>query len=467
MQEITLTQNTFTLFPTVYAVQNDTGRELKMIIQDQSLLLGDTGAVAVQRSDGSYYTIPATIQLGDNAFKADISQALTQPGRTLCQLKVTRSDLVISTYTFAIMVQPSTDGINEAQLGYSVQQLRQDAEDIRTGGLPAALRLALLQIAQKVAYIDDQGEQYYQALYDALAPSAILTGITAVYTQSGTVYDTDALDSLKADLVVTASYSDGTSETLPASAYTLSGTLEAGTSTITVTYEETATTFDVTVTANPIPSTYTAYSYIQATGKYSNIARAQHIELEEFANMNAISCEAWAKPLTGLQNTDGAAVLGCRLTSGDASSFAFYGNTDGLGYHLHGVNGNPKPSFTMDAVNHIIYTNTTASPSSLQTNDNAPVSIVWANNNTVTGHPTLFGNPVNYGTFTLVQYLQIGTIKFYDLDGNLVSDYRPVVRNADNVIGMYETISGTFYTTSTASYATIGNTNCRYKVGNW
>ena len=253
MQTINLNQNSFRLFPTIYMVQNDTGRELKMILDDVTLDGTETGAVAIKRSDGSYYTITATIDATNNAFDADMTQALTQPSRTECQLKVTASDdTVISTYTFIIMVQPSTDGISEEQLGYSVQQLRQDAEDIRTGGMPAALRLALLQIAQKVAYIDENGAQYYQDLYDALAPSAILTGITAVYTQSGTVYDTDSLDDLKADLVVTAAYSDGTTETLLASAYTLSGTLAAGTDTITVTYEDKTDTFSVTVTLDRV-----------------------------------------------------------------------------------------------------------------------------------------------------------------------------------------------------------------------
>lgn len=76
--------------------------------------------------------------------------------------------------------------------------------------------------------------------------------ITAVYTQSGTVYDTATLDSLKADLVVTANYSGGTSETVPASNYTLSGTLTVGTSTVTVNYAGLTTTFTVTVTAEPI-----------------------------------------------------------------------------------------------------------------------------------------------------------------------------------------------------------------------
>ena len=76
--------------------------------------------------------------------------------------------------------------------------------------------------------------------------------ITATYTQSGTVYDTDSLDSLKPDLVVTANYSGGGSDTVPASDYTLSGTLTVGTSTITVSYAGLTTTFSVTVSSNLI-----------------------------------------------------------------------------------------------------------------------------------------------------------------------------------------------------------------------
>lgn len=122
---------------------------------------------------------------------------------------------------------------------------------------------ALLQIASKVAYIDDQGQTYYDDLYDALyppAPPATLLSISAVYTQSGTVYDTDTLDSLKPDLVVTASYDDGTTQTV--TTYTLSGTLTAGTSTITVSYGGKTTTFNVTVTEG-VP--YTFYDYIAMT----------------------------------------------------------------------------------------------------------------------------------------------------------------------------------------------------------
>lgn len=70
--------------------------------------------------------------------------------------------------------------------------------------------------------------------------------ISAVFTQgTATIYNTDSLDDLRQYLVVTATYSDSTSEAVIG--YTLSGTLTEGTSTITVTYQGKTDTFNVIV----------------------------------------------------------------------------------------------------------------------------------------------------------------------------------------------------------------------------
>lgn len=217
-------------------------------------------------------------------------------------------------------------------------------------GVTDEIKDALLQIASKVAYIDDDGADYYQDLYDALynttwpvtntlthcsssntagsvvkgeAYSATITAsvgytltgatvsitmggsditstaysngtisidsvtgalvisvsaaaktvssISAVYTQSGKVYDIDPLDSLKNDLVVTATYNDTSTAIVPSTDYTLSGTLAAGTSTITVTYSGKTTTFDVTV-EDGLPSGYTAVTYIKNATQDQNCA---------------------------------------------------------------------------------------------------------------------------------------------------------------------------------------------------
>ena len=130
-------------------------------------------------------------------------------------------------------------------------------------GLSDDVKQALLQIAEKVAYIDGDGQDYYDDLYNSLysvAPVELIS-ISAVYTQSGTVYDTDSLDSLKSDIVVTATYDDSTTKTV--TSYTLSGTLTEGTSTITVSYGGKTTNFNVVVSISLDSIAYGTLTYRQ------------------------------------------------------------------------------------------------------------------------------------------------------------------------------------------------------------
>ena len=91
----------------------------------------------------------------------------------------------------------------------------------------------------------------------AVQRSATLTGISAIYS-GGSIYTTTSLESLKSDLVVTASWSAGPDSTVSAADYSLAvsggGDLVVGTNTIVVSYtagQVTETdTFDVTATLN-------------------------------------------------------------------------------------------------------------------------------------------------------------------------------------------------------------------------
>lgn len=155
----------------------------------------------------------------------------------------------------------STNPVQNAVITNELSSVKDGLSSVENNILTANIRQALLQIAEKVAYIDEDGQDYYDDLYDALyppAPPAELVSISAVYTQSGTVYDTDTLDSLKSDLVVTATYDDSTTATV--TTYTLSGTLAVGTSTITVTYEGKTDTFNVTV------SEFYTWKYLASDG---------------------------------------------------------------------------------------------------------------------------------------------------------------------------------------------------------
>lgn len=285
------------------------------------------------------------------------------------EIAISVSGAVLITKVVGIKNEQADTEVLDARVGadgtiYSNLEQRLNAENtalksaIEQGsGLTSAIKSALLQIAQKVAYIDEDGQTYYDDLYDALYPPIVVTAITlsanslsfgtlnstqqltatttptggavtwtssntsvatvsqtgvvtsvgygnatitatsgnvsatcsvsiaqatvtsisAVYTQSGTVYDTDSLDSLKSDLVVTATWSNQTTSTVASADYTLSGTLTVGTSTITVSYSGKSTTFTVNVSSDvdePIVITDRTYvsGYIKDDGSIGALA---------------------------------------------------------------------------------------------------------------------------------------------------------------------------------------------------
>ena len=113
-------------------------------------------------------------------------------------------------------------------------------------------KTVLLDIAAHVAWDDANGQSRYDALEAALYPEVHLVSITADYEQDRPILDTDSLDLVRLDLVVTANYSDGTTETLADDAYTLTGTLTVGTSTITVGYGGKTAEISVVVTHDTV-----------------------------------------------------------------------------------------------------------------------------------------------------------------------------------------------------------------------
>ena len=109
-------------------------------------------------------------------------------------------------------------------------------------------KYALLNILDKIAYIDESISSYISAFQTALFSSQLIS-ITAIFTQGdNVVYNTDDINSLKTMLVVTAHYSDNSSEIISGEFYELSGSLDVGTDTITVTYSGMTDTFEVVVT---------------------------------------------------------------------------------------------------------------------------------------------------------------------------------------------------------------------------
>jgi hypothetical protein len=206
-------------------------------------------------------------------------------------------------------------------------------------GMTEDVKQAFLNAFSHVAWTDEHGQDYYDALEAAFYPSSGLVGIAALYTQSGTVYDTDSLDSLRDDLVVTATYADNTVRTV--TAYTLSGTLTVGTSTITVSYGGKTATFTVTVTQSLVPSGYTQYDYLALDyadgtdiGGANNAILVPNINIAaEYSYEIEFSYNYWN------DSDGGRGFLGTRVGQSGAKKFGLFCTpaTGKLGYWFDGT----------------------------------------------------------------------------------------------------------------------------------
>lgn len=127
-----------------------------------------------------------------------------------------------------------------------IKKINLNGVDYNLGeGVPYAVKQAMDSMFAKLMYTDDISSDY--ATFQSWASSKTLVSITAVFTQGDNIiFDVDDLQILKQYLVVTATYDDSSTATV--NGYSLSGTLEEGTSTVTVTYQGKTTTFTVDVT---------------------------------------------------------------------------------------------------------------------------------------------------------------------------------------------------------------------------
>lgn len=190
---------------------------------------------------------------------------------------------------------------------------------------------AILNIFANAAWAVPNGQQYYDALADAFFGVAY---ISAVYTPSGTVTTTTPLNDLKTDLVVTATLKDSTTEIVPSTDYTLSGTLEVGTSTITVSYAGKTTTFTATVVQGATASWDFTQSLVDSVNGYTAAITAPATGYGTIAQTTN-GLEYTVGSTNGMQgNVKCASIV---LTPGDAAVFeietsaSFSGNAGNKG----------------------------------------------------------------------------------------------------------------------------------------
>lgn len=266
---------------------------------------------------------------------------------------------------------------------------------------------------------------------------ATLESISAVYTQSGTVYDTYLTSTLIPDLVVTATYSDTSTETVPSTDYTLSGTLEAGTSTITVSYGGKTTTFNVTVTSR-IPSTYRQVEYLQSDGTQGITTDIIPRDTRTIVTFEYLAITASADNfITGVFNSNNQRYYP-----------AFVNNEGNFLFMNRSAAASPRWTNAISInVKHTVDFNN-ASHQALFDGDvkltDATFAITSENNKLA-----IFCRGHN----STDRYLATAsTARIYSLKcedngtGNAIGEFIPCYRKSDNVGGFYDLVTETFYT---------------------
>ena len=354
----------------------------------------------------------------------------------------------------------------------AIEEIRQSG-----GGFTADVKNAILNCFSHVAWIDENGQTYYDALYDALygVPAPTLTSISAVYTQSGTVYTTDTLDSLKSDLVVTATYDDSSTATVPSADYTLSGTLTEGTSTITVSYSNQTTTFTVTVSPAPTPQVVTAINlpygaYIDTEYVPTSVNHKYQLGVQLLSS-EAPAANVWFAGMNRLpQSTTGAEeywhiYFGTGNQSNSKNDTFIQWN---IGAYQKGLtSGNLRTSDSTSNKGSLItqtpyYIRIANGLQQIRANE-AMTEILTSGDFAYMGSQTAYNavtaeNPIDSffigklnqkGLRTVTEYqggVKIFCFRVFDENDTLLVDMHPAVLGAD--VGMYDSVRNEFYTAS-------------------
>lgn len=302
------------------------------------------------------------------------------------------------------------------------------------GGMTEEAKQALLNLVSHIGLWDDgHGQDYIDALEAALYPPASLTHITAVYTQTGDVYTNTSLDSLKSDLVVTAHYSDSISETI--SAYTLSGTLTEGTSTVTVSYGGKTATFSVTVTGRLLPSGYQQLEYVYSEGNV-------YFESAVSPRTYPIRIE------TGIYKTSQAnseqAII-CKKASGSASLEIGYNATANTLFAYSGASAKVTDQVVYGNVIDVVAEFNSASP--YKTLDVTADEETLTAENTTANNVSILGNSPLYLFGSASSLTYVGRMYYCRVysGGELIGNFIPCYDKETGYAGMYETVGGTFH----------------------
>ena len=426
--------------PVLHMSQYDTGRIYEVHLKDGG---GDftpgLGTTAkVKGFNGKVaFEIAATVSSSTVTFQ--LTDASTdQFGIFPVTIEMTIGSTVLSPLCMIFDVQRAGYTNEQAASSPEFENAMEEAAQKYVLGMDLTARTALLDLLSHVAYIDQNGQDYYDAL--ELALRAKLSYIVADYAQDHTVYDTDSLDVLKEgdDLIVTAYYDDGTHIDLADSQYTLSGTLTAGTSTITVTYLGKTDTISVVVTAYP----YRYVEYIETdgacridTGVAFDATKDLKVTLEASVNVGA-----GTDPYTTGWNAGGTIGAG-NVSTGTPVYHWYDGNTASSSATLGGVDELTTCEMTIQAgsaSNTVsVYTNTQGTKTLTRTHPNV------ANRTFLQNFPLFATSGQNDYAYSQ-EGLRIKSATF--VQGTTTKTLKACYRRSDNVIGFYDEVNDVFHT---------------------
>lgn len=464
--------------------QYDVGRtatiNLYAVNEAYTIPLSATVKIQATKPSGLGFDVACTYS-GSVVTVVSTSTMTEEAGRFPAELHIVDNDDIIGTANFMFVVEPSPhpDGTIDGDADYIINEIKAlvlESEGYALGtqdGVPVdsssvyyhnnakwlsdnavlsdEVKQTLLLCFEKVAWIDGNGQTYYNALQSALNRGAEILSISAVYTQSGTVYDGESLDLLKTDLVVTAHYDDQTSETVIA--YTLSGTLEIGTSTITVTYSGLTTTFNVNVS-----SSIAYYDYLESDGTAfidtgllgQTYASDSYIKYAKFTIMENVV----DKTLFSIRNK--YSTTGVMACTGSAGYAVLFGNAwttiTGKGY---GDTLELELNYPDIKVGGTTYATVSGSTPAITSNTLTIPLFAGATGNST--HPSDTYVYMNGG-----YYHQISIYKLYRFTlteqstSTVIADMKPATYRGTP--GMYDTVRNTFYGNANSTGAfTIGN----------
>ena len=271
---------------------------------------------------------------------------------------------------------------------------------------------------------------------------ATLTGITATYTQSGTVYNTASLDDLKPDLIVTANYDDSSSVTLASNSYTLSGTLAVGTDTITVGYSGFTATFTVNVTRY---SRYTEKTKLIATGNEYAVTDLSEVDLD--------GCSFEYKVAPTASTNNGGHVLS---TANYYTAFPQHASINRFFAKIRGTETPGRTSVLWTSGE--IYTVVAYADAEKSVTANGTTAINSTSVGTTEPSSTAMFYLFTYGGGEAQRFRFTGDfyyLKAFSSGGTLIHHLVPATDNETGINGVLDTVTETFYTSATSTAFTV------------